>query len=235
MNSHLTYNWRELGLLRSLIAALPISWETQYPVHRGAHDVSNASVERTAAGQIAPSRRERRQSAARSGVRSSVAGSSTQRHSADTTSPREAVFSVGHDYQEQWKAERPQPQPIPSSSKTPRALAMTPRALAARKGRTTGAQDLYNLNKRLPDPWHRYDDPLNKRVIPKATEYIDHLEQTLKSKVNDLQNKDERIEWLEHALEAGYITQKDMETEINKHRIENDYLRSALHWHGGNL
>ncbi|TFY55628.1 hypothetical protein EVG20_g9250 [Dentipellis fragilis] len=209
------------------------------PRVQGAHDVSNASVERTAAGQTAPSRRERRQSAARSSARSSVAGSSMQRHSADATSPHEAVFSVGHDYQEQWKAERPQPQPVASSSKAPHALAMTPRALAARKGRTTGAQDLYNLNKRLPDPWHRYDDPLNRRVIPKATEYIDHLEQTLKSKVNDLQkkeaelqDKDKQKNWAEHALEAKIITQLETESELHRRDAEIDSLRNVLHQHG---
>ncbi|TFY55633.1 hypothetical protein EVG20_g9252 [Dentipellis fragilis] len=202
---------------------------------RGAHNMPNMHAQHhdIAVGQAALSHHGHRQSAARSNARSSVARSSTQRHSADATSPHEAVFSVGHDYQEQWKAERPQPQPVASSSKAPHALAMTPRALAARKGRTTGAQDLYNLNKRLPDPWHRYDDPLNKRVIPKATEYIDHLEQTLRQKVKKLHNKDEQIEWFEHALEAGNIKCMDIERELHQRCEEIDYLRSALHQHGG--
>ncbi|KAA1471016.1 hypothetical protein DENSPDRAFT_86041 [Dentipellis sp. KUC8613] len=92
--------------------------------------------------------------------------------------PHEVVFSAGHGYQEQWKAERlqSQPQAVALSSKAPRILATNPRALASRKGRSTTAQDLYNLNKRLPDPWHRYDDPLNKRVIPKGGSPIESVE-----------------------------------------------------------
>ncbi|KAA1471036.1 hypothetical protein DENSPDRAFT_86744 [Dentipellis sp. KUC8613] len=134
---------------------------------RDAHDLSDIHVQQTALQRATPAHRERRQSISRStsSTKSFAPGSSTQRHLGDVI-PQGVVFSAGRDYQEQWKAEH-QPQPVASSSKAPRILAMNPRALASRKGRSTTAQDLYNLNKRLPDPWHRYDDPLNKRVIPK--------------------------------------------------------------------
>ncbi|KAA1471018.1 hypothetical protein DENSPDRAFT_86168 [Dentipellis sp. KUC8613] len=196
---------------------------------QGAYDMANASIQQTAVGQTAPSHHGKRQSSARSSTRSSVPGSSTRQHSADMTASHEVVFSVGHDYQDQWKAE--QLQPVASSSKAPRVLATTLKARAARKRRSTGAQDLYNLNKKLPDPWHRYDDPLNRRVIPKATEYIDYLEQTVTQKVKKLHDKDKQIEWFEHELETHNIKYIGLERELHQRCEEIDYLRSTLHQH----
>ncbi|TFY64118.1 hypothetical protein EVG20_g6055 [Dentipellis fragilis] len=161
-------------------------------------------------------------------ARSSVAGSSTHRHSADVTSPHETVFSIGHDYREQWKTERPQPQPVASSSKAPRALATTPRALAARNGRGAGARDLYELNEKLPYPWHKYDDPLNRRVIPAATKYINELHKTIEKNVSDLKERDEKLEWYESALEAARSEQIRQKHEMHRIRDFNLKLRGML-------
>ncbi|KAA1471038.1 hypothetical protein DENSPDRAFT_892557 [Dentipellis sp. KUC8613] len=145
---------------------------------RDAHNWSNTHVQQTALEQTTPAHR-----------------SSTQRD-LDYVIPQGVVFSAGHDYQEQWKAEH-QPQPVASSSKAPRVLATNPKA--------------------------------------RATEYIDHLEQTLESKVEDLQRKADRIEWLERALEDGNIAQEGLETALDQRCSENNYLRSLLLGHGNNL
>ncbi|TFY66831.1 hypothetical protein EVG20_g4256 [Dentipellis fragilis] len=168
-------------------------------------------------------------SARTSRARSSVAGSSTRRHSTDVTSPYETVFSVGNGYHEQWKNERPQPQPVASSSKAPRVLATTPRALAARNGRSAGAQDLFELNKRLPYPWHVYEDPLTKRVIPAATQYIDELNQTI-MKLNDvdLKEKDEELKWYISTLKVARTEQDKLEYEMRKIRSLNSELQGML-------
>ncbi|TFY66657.1 hypothetical protein EVG20_g4440 [Dentipellis fragilis] len=165
-------------------------------------------------------------------ARSSVAGSSMHRRSADVTSPHETVFSVGHDYQDQWKAERPQPQPAASNSKVPRVLATTPRALAARKGRGAGAQDLFNLNERLPYPWHKFDDPLNRRVIPAAIKYIDVLHERLREKDQVIEEKNQDLETCYSALETAHAEKAKITADMKGFCRTNAHLRELLQNHG---
>ncbi|KAA1476375.1 hypothetical protein DENSPDRAFT_508815 [Dentipellis sp. KUC8613] len=159
--------------------------------------------------------------------RSSAAGKSTRRHSTHVTSPYETVFSIGHEYHEQWKNERSQPRPVASSSKAPRTLATNPKAIAARRERGIEAQDLVELNNRLPYPWHVYKDPLTKRVIPAATEYIDELSKTIKKNDADLKKKNGDIEWYESALGVARTNQDQLFHEVRQLRSLISGLRTG--------
>ncbi|KAA1476361.1 hypothetical protein DENSPDRAFT_508091 [Dentipellis sp. KUC8613] len=167
--------------------------------------------------------------------RSSAAGNSARRHSTHMTSPYETVFSIGHEYHAQWKNERPQAQPVASSSKAPRTLATNAKAISARKGRGAEAQDLVELNNRLPYPWHVYKEPLTKKVIPAATKYIDELSKTVTKNDADLKKRNKDLDWHVTALEVARTKQRRLEREIAEIRSHNHELQGMLRYYGVNI